>query len=132
MTTILLADDNKHIREYCKRELENEGYRVLLARDGREAAQIVQSEPLDLAILDWNMPLVGGREAAEQIKAAAPHLPVLFFSACDAERVRAEHGNRDSAWIEKSEDLAELKHAVTRLLAGGPTNAPLPLQLPRG
>ena len=81
MKTILLADDNKNIREFCKRELEDEGYRVLLARDGREAAQIVQSEPLDLAILDLNMPVVNGWEAAERIRAADPRVPIMFFTA---------------------------------------------------
>ena len=41
MKTILLADDKKNIREFCRQELEDEGYRVILARDGREAIQLV-------------------------------------------------------------------------------------------
>ena len=39
MKTILFADDNKNIREYCRASLEDEGYRVVVARDGIEAVQ---------------------------------------------------------------------------------------------
>jgi CheY-like chemotaxis protein len=126
MKTILLADDNKNIREFCKRELEDEGYRVLLARDGREAAQIVQSEPLDLAILDLNMPVVNGWEAAERIRATAPRVPIMFFTAY-VEQSAGEWWNRlATACVEKTEDLGELKLAVTRLLAAREDSGPAP------
>ena len=78
MTTILLADDKKNIRDFCKQELEDEGYHVVLARDGQEAIQLVQQEPPDLVVLDLCMPRVGGLDAVEPIRASPPR----FLSSC--------------------------------------------------
>jgi len=116
MKSILLADDNKNIREFCKRELEDEGYRVLLARDGREAARFVQTEHPDLAILDLHMPVVDGFEAAERIKAVSPLTPIMFFTACDEDCVPEQRSKLAAACVAKTDDLTELKRVVARLL----------------
>ena len=121
---ILLADDNRHIREFCQQALEQEGYEVVLARDGQEAARAAQREPLDLAILDIGMPIVDGYEAAAQIRAFAPALPILFFSSRPI--ARPALSELAAASIEKTADLAELKTAIARLLSpasSAPTGA---------
>jgi two-component system autoinducer 1 sensor kinase/phosphatase LuxN len=116
MRSILFADDNKNIREFCKQELEDEGYRVLLARDGAEAARLVQKEHIDLAILDINMPIVNGFEAAQRIKAIAPAIPIMFFTAHDEDCIRDHRSRLAAACVEKTDDLAELKQVAARLL----------------
>ncbi len=83
MKTILLADDEKNIREFCKQELEDEGYRLILARDGREAIKLVRKEQPDLVILDLCMPRLGGLDAIEPIWAIAPEVPIILFTAND-------------------------------------------------
>ena len=83
MRTVLFADDDKCFREICKRILEDEGYRVLLARNGSEAIDAIKTERPDLAILDIHMPLKGGLEAAEQIHALDPSLPIILYTAND-------------------------------------------------
>ena len=50
MTKILLADDNRNIREYCRRELEDEGYQVTVARDGNEALELATVETAILLV----------------------------------------------------------------------------------
>jgi two-component system cell cycle sensor histidine kinase/response regulator CckA len=62
--------------------LERAGYRVIFASDGAEAVRLMNQtvEPVDLAILDVVMPELGGPEAWEQIRAARPHMRVLFAS----------------------------------------------------
>ena len=87
MLTILLADDKKNIREFCKEELEDEGYRVFLARDGQEAIKLVQQKSPDLVILDICMPRLGGLDAVEPIRAIAPEVPIILFTANDEDCV---------------------------------------------
>ena len=67
MTTILFADDCVSIRELLREEFEEEGYRVLTARDGREAVDLFRAERPDLAILDVKMPGKDGLEVARLI-----------------------------------------------------------------
>ena len=119
MKRILLADDNRHIREYCKSELEEAGYRVLLACDGSEAARFAEGDQLDLAILDVNMPIMDGFEAARRIRAIAPSLPIVFFTAQDDDGSESNRGGPTVARVQKSDDLTELKRAIVRLLAPG-------------
>ncbi len=56
MKTILFADDQKNIREYCRAAFAEEGYRVVLARDGIEAIERFSMETPDVAVLDISMP----------------------------------------------------------------------------
>ena len=82
------ADDNKNIREYCRAALEEEGYRVVLARDGVEALQVFCSEVPDLAILDISMPRAGGLDVLEQIHRLAPEIPAILYTAHDEDCLR--------------------------------------------
>ena len=74
MKTILFADDQKNIREYCRATFAEEGYRVVLARDGIEALEMFITETPDLAVLDISMPRATGLETLEQIKGISPGL----------------------------------------------------------
>jgi two-component system autoinducer 1 sensor kinase/phosphatase LuxN len=130
MRIILFADDNKNIREFCKQELEDEGYRVLLARDGAEAERLVQKDHVDLAILDINMPMMNGFEAAQRIKAIAPAIPIMFFTAHDEDCLRDHRSRLAAACVEKTNDLAELKRIAARLLTNHDGNEPFRSGLP--
>jgi len=130
MTTILLADDKKNIREFCKQELEDEGYRVILARDGQEAIELVRKEPPDLVILDLCMPRVGGLDAVEPIRVIAPEVPIILFTANDEDCVTDGRCRHAVACVEKSEDLTELKRAIVGTLASREGNRLFRLGLP--
>jgi CheY-like chemotaxis protein len=130
MTTILVADDKKNIRNFCKQELEEEGYRVILACDGREAIERVQEELPDLVILDLCMPRVGGLDAIEPIRAIAPEVPIILFTANDEDCMTDGRSRLAMACVEKSEDLAELKRAIVRIISSREENGPFRLGLP--
>jgi len=130
MKRILFADDNKNIREFCRQELEDEGYRILPARDGIEAVLLAQKEHLDLAILDINMPVLGGFEAAQRIKAIARSIPVVFFTANNEDCIPDHCSELASACVEKTDDLTELKQVVARLLRAREGNEPYRSGLP--
>lgn len=116
MTTILLVDDKKNIREFCKYELELRGYAVVLARDGQEATRAVRQSAPDLVILDVRMPRMNGPEAVERIKRIAPDMPVIFYTAHHEEYVRAGSSSAADACVQKSEDLSQLSEAIEMAL----------------
>lgn len=65
---ILIADDEKHMIKILKTYFEKEGFKVFTANDGSEALDIIYSEKIDLAVLDWMMPKVSGIEVCKEIK----------------------------------------------------------------
>lgn len=64
---ILVADDEKEIRELLRLYLENSGYMVLEAEDGQQALQVFRSEKVDLCILDIMMPKLDGYRVLQEI-----------------------------------------------------------------
>jgi CheY-like chemotaxis protein len=133
MKTILFADDNKNIREYCRASLEDEGYRVVVARDGIEAVQAYRTEAPDLAIFDIAMPRAGGLDALERIKRFSPDFPVILFTANDDDCLRDQRAALAVACLEKSSNLRDLKGLVAstlRMSRSECRKAPLRLGLP--
>lgn len=65
---ILVVDDEADVRTAIKDVLEDEGYGVSTAEAGKEALAILKKEKFDLAILDFFMPEMSGRELAEEIR----------------------------------------------------------------
>ena len=69
-TTILLAEDNKVNQMLAVRTLEKGGYRVMVANNGVEAVQITQEQPLDLILMDIQMPEMDGFQATAEIRSS--------------------------------------------------------------
>lgn len=78
--TILVVDDEPHVRTVLKSMLEYLGYEVLLASDGAEATEIMRSrgKDIDLVLLDIIMPEMGGEEAFRNIKNIQPDVSVII------------------------------------------------------
>ncbi|MBP3451323.1 MAG: response regulator transcription factor [Agathobacter sp.] len=81
---ILVADDEKEIRELLRLYLENSGYMVLEAEDGQQALQVFRSEKVDLCILDIMMPKLDGYRVLQEIRKES-NVPVMILSAKDAD-----------------------------------------------
>lgn len=81
---ILVADDEKEIRELLRLYLENSGYTVLEAEDGQQALELFRSEPVDLCILDIMMPKLDGYRVLQELRRES-NVPVLILSAKDAD-----------------------------------------------
>lgn len=77
---ILVAEDEKDIRNLLKLQLEQEGYCVFAASDGMEALDIIQNKAIDLAILDVMMPRLDGFNLLRKIRKTS-NLPVIFLTA---------------------------------------------------
>jgi DNA-binding response OmpR family regulator len=83
MTKILIAEDERDIRELITYTLQFAGYEVVSAGDGEEAVQLTLLEKPDLVLLDVRMPRMNGYEACKAIKAdeKTKGIPVVFLSA---------------------------------------------------
>jgi DNA-binding response OmpR family regulator len=78
--TILIADDESDIRNLIKISLEENGYTVLTAQNGKEAWDIITTRDVDLAILDVMMPVMDGFNLLRKIREHST-LPVMFLTA---------------------------------------------------
>jgi CheY-like chemotaxis protein len=78
--SILVIDDDPDVRAFIVTTLEENGYRVSEAGDGRTGLAQLERERADLVIIDFIMPGLSGAEVAECILAAAPGQPILFVS----------------------------------------------------
>ena len=78
---VLLCDDEPDARELFASVLQGGGYEVLLATNGQEGIDLAIKERPDLVLMDLQMPVVRGVDAARRIKAEAPELVVIAFTA---------------------------------------------------
>ena len=114
---IMIADRNRHVRELLRREFEADGYRVRLAKDGKQVWTVINSaEALDLLILDLEIPYVNGAEIIERLKDREPPVPVVihtFFS----EDVQSSAVEKASAFVEKTgNNIGHLKSVIEEVL----------------
>jgi DNA-binding NtrC family response regulator len=115
---ILVVDDEKNIREGLSKLLDLEGYRTLLAADGKEALATLERGDMDLVITDLKMPNLPGEELLRQVQGSMPGLPVIILTG---------HGTIESAvaamkqgaydYLTKPVDMGRLTLLVSRALA---------------
>ncbi|EEX31504.1 MULTISPECIES: response regulator [Vibrio] len=83
---ILVVDDKRVQLSLAKLYLEQLGYNVLLANNGKIAVEMVQNNPIDLVFMDIQMPVMDGFEAATLIKRSHPSLPIIALSGESGEK----------------------------------------------
>lgn len=81
MFHILVVDDDKNTRRLFRAVLENAGYTVSAASDGAEALDLMDSEHIDLVVLDIMMPNMDGYEFTKALREVENNLPILMVSA---------------------------------------------------
>ncbi|HXB68467.1 MAG TPA: ATP-binding protein [Candidatus Acidoferrales bacterium] len=92
--TVLVVDDEPALRKMAGMILENSGYSVLAARDGREAVEIFRQNASKIVavLLDMTMPVMGGHDAFELIRQIRPGVAVLLTSGYSETFAREELG----------------------------------------
>jgi len=113
-TTILVVDDEPFIRAFLAMVLEDEGYRVETATNGREALAMAHDRAPDVVLLDLLMPVLDGAGFLRECRAdpAFGTVPVLLMSAADA-HVRTEAWGAQAV-LAKPFDVDRLVEAVER------------------
>jgi len=84
VATILVADDDGHIREVVRFALENAGHRVVECADGAEALAAFAADGIDILVLDIVMPEKDGLDVCRAVRASSD-VPILFLSSRDDE-----------------------------------------------
>jgi CheY-like chemotaxis protein len=113
---VLLVEDDLSIRDMLRELLEDEGYQVRSAGNGRDALACLRAGvPTRLILLDLMMPVMDGwafREAQRADPALSP-IPVIVLSADDALSEKAL-GMSAAAWLSKPFELGVLLDAIHR------------------
>jgi two-component system, cell cycle sensor histidine kinase and response regulator CckA len=118
--TLLLVDDDENVRNSIASSLQMKGFRVLEARDGKEAIGIFQNFEgvIDLLITDVVMPQMSGRELAAQILVQRPELRVLFISGYSGQAViREDLLASGTAFLQKPATIDVLLQKIHHLLS---------------
>lgn len=118
--TILIIEDEKELAEILRDELTHNGFKVVLAYNGREGLDKLQTIEPDLIICDRSMPLMSGYELLERIRGSYPQyssLPFIFLTALADPRDRhaVDHLN-PTAYLEKPVNFDKLNQTVKRAL----------------
>ncbi|MDP3732545.1 MAG: response regulator [Candidatus Omnitrophota bacterium] len=79
---VLIVDDDPDILDVLQISLSEENYEILKAMDGLEAIRIIKSKPLDLVLLDYNIPKMNGRQVCMEVKKdiLLRHLPIIMVT----------------------------------------------------
>jgi CheY-like chemotaxis protein len=117
--TILVVDDNPINLKLVSDLLAFEGYRVLKAADGEEAATRVKGDPPELILLDVDLPGIDGLTLTKQLKSDPPTADIIIVAltafAMKADRQRAIAAGCD-AYVTKPINTRELPAQVAELL----------------
>lgn len=116
--TVLVVEDEAHLAAGLRLNLELDGYRVVVARSVREAsAQLLESAPIDLILLDVMLPDGDGYSFCRQLRETGQYMPVIMLTARSAaeERVRGLDSGADD-YMPKPFVLPELLARVRSAL----------------
>lgn len=84
---ILVAEDDELILKTIEHKLQKEGYDVVVARNGRDAIDMIKNAVVDLVISDIMMPFASGIEILSAIRSTGKNIPVIMLSSMGQEDV---------------------------------------------
>lgn len=125
--TYLVVDDFETMRQITAKQLRTLGAeKVVMAKDGVDALKVLRSQPIDVILSDWNMPVMSGLELLQAVRADTrlSHLPFLMVTA-EAERPRIEQAVASgvSSLVLKPYAPAQLLDRIERALTAKPRKA---------
>jgi len=112
---ILIVEDDASLRFLYSEELKEEGYDPVLAKNGKEAMQLLRTIKPDLVVLDIVMPIMDGMEALGRMIGQYRDVPIILHTSYPHYREDFMSWAAD-AYLTKSSDLTELKKTIKILL----------------
>jgi len=119
--TILVIDDEESVRQAATTALENYGYKVVVADNGKEGIELFQklNSEISLVLLDMTMPVMSGEEALVRLQKIRPAVPVVLSSGYnEAEATRSFTGKGLAGFVQKPYTAAQLAEEVQNALQG--------------
>ena len=114
---VLVVEDESRLRDLLTRALTGWGFQTSVARSGEEASRLAESQPVDIAILDLNLPGKDGLETLRKLRERMPHLQAIVltgFASIDSAK-QAVHLDVVE-FLTKPCHLGELEQALDRAL----------------
>jgi CheY-like chemotaxis protein len=125
--SILVAEDNGDLRAWLREVLENEGYAVMEAANGREVMDVLRRASVDLCITDLAMPEQEGIETIRLIRYEYPELKIITISGAFGPHIlRVSRILGAAASLRKPIDAATLLNTVRDVLATSNLQVPQP------
>jgi DNA-binding NtrC family response regulator len=120
MHTILVIDDDDQLRiSFCKL-LKEENYAVISAASGEAGIDIVEQNPLDLVILDMQLPGINGMETFKRIKKIDSKLPVIIVTAYGTTEIAIEATKMGAYdYVLKPFDVPEMLNLIKQAIEAG-------------
>ena len=117
MASVLIAEDDKQIREALDRILRFEGYETVVVNDGAAALEAITEQRPDAAVLDVMMPVVDGLTVTRRLRERGDRTPILMLTArqTTADRVEGLDAGADD-YLPKPFELDELLARIRALL----------------
>ncbi len=81
MRTILIVEDDRRIAQNISRSLQSEGYATEVSYEGYAGRHLALTQPIDVLILDINLPGLNGYEVCRSVRAEKPDLPIIILTA---------------------------------------------------
>jgi CheY-like chemotaxis protein len=113
---VLVVEDNADLRDALAAILDDAGYAVCTAADGRDALAVAAEHPPALVLLDLQMPVMDGPAALVGLRQLPEHIPVVFMSAGLRAREAAARHDVDG-YLEKPFEVDELLRLVAHFCA---------------
>lgn len=116
---ILVVDDEAEILEVLSEYLSARGFEVHAVASGREALERVNREarPYDLALVDWNLPGIAGRDVITDLEELSPSTPVVVVTGSLNPRMSRKGVERVERILTKPFSLSTLGQTVDEILA---------------
>ncbi|CAB4883530.1 unannotated protein [freshwater metagenome] len=108
---VVIAEDERAVREALARALTLEGYEVTAVCDGAQALEVLRAEPADVVVLDVMMPVVDGLTACRVLRSEKNRVPILLLTA------RTETSDRVAGLDAGADDYLPKPFALAELLA---------------
>ncbi len=115
MIKILLAEDDRSMREYLARALERVGYAVQAVGCGTEAIPLLETDSFDLLLTDIVMPEMDGIELAQKASVIDPAIRVMFITGFAAVALQSGRTAPDAKMLSKPFHLKDLVAEVDRM-----------------
>lgn len=80
---ILIVEDDPGIAKFLKQGLEEEGYEVLIAHDGKTGCDLARNSKANMVLLDWVLPVMSGVQVCKFIREHDVKTPIIFLTAKD-------------------------------------------------
>ena len=116
MAKLLIVEDEQNQRELYAMELEDEGYDIDQAANGREAVELIKKNKYDLVVLDIRMPEMDGIETLGKILSRDKKIPIVIYTAYSNYKSNFMTWTAD-AYVTKSSNLSELKDKIKEILS---------------